>query len=87
MNNFKHRLLTLALLFAGLLVAVPEALCDEPHMPVKKFVADTVASAPDSVEVQLYQDNGRRILKLQNTIQPEKPFPTALLSSAEVHIQ
>ena len=34
-----------------------------------------------------YQDNGRRILKLQNTIQPEKPFPTALLSSAEVHIQ
>lgn len=53
MNNFKHRLLTLALLFAGLFVAVPEALCDEPHMPVKKFVADTVASAPDSVEVQL----------------------------------
>lgn len=55
MNNYKRRLLSFALFVGGLFVAATEARCEDPHLPVKKYIdsTDTIESEPDSVKVRL----------------------------------
>lgn len=55
MNNLIDRIITSLIAAAVLFIAVPDAMAADPHMPVKKVLtaADTIADAPDAVEIQL----------------------------------
>lgn len=55
MNNLIDRIITSLIAAAVLFIAVPDAMAADPHMPVKKVltVTDTIADAPDAVEIQL----------------------------------
>ncbi len=55
MNNLIDRIITSLIAAAVLFIAVPDAIAADPHMPVKKVLTatDTIADAPDAVEIQL----------------------------------
>ena len=55
MNNLIDRIITSLIAAAVLFIAVPDAMAADPHMPVKKVLTatDTIADAPDAVEIQL----------------------------------